>query len=76
MLLQAEQVAPAETSAVCVCVCVCGDGWLILCVLITQRTTGVQPHPAPDSNQPDWGQVRLLKPATHHTPHTRCHRVM
>ena len=31
--------------------CVCGDGWFNLCTLITQCATGVQPHPAPESNQ-------------------------
>ena len=30
-------------------------------------TTGVQPHPAPESNQSDLGQMRLLKPAIIHT---------
>jgi len=29
----------------------------------------VCPHPTPDSNQLDWGQVRLLKPAANHTHH-------
>ncbi|CAL8326343.1 unnamed protein product [Lota lota] len=46
---------------------VCGGGWFNLCTLIAQCATGVQPHPAPDSNQSDSGQVRLLKPATIHT---------
>ena len=32
-------------------------------------TTGVQPHPAPESNQTDSGQVRLLKLAINHTLH-------
>ena len=27
------------------------DGWSNLCSLITQCATGVQPHPAPESNQ-------------------------
>ena len=44
-----------------------GDGWLNLCTLISQCTTGVQPHPAPESIQSDSGQVRLLKPAINHT---------
>jgi len=54
-------------------VCVCGDGWFNLSALISQQyTTGVQPHPAAsESNQPDWGQVRPLKPATKHT-HIEC----
>ncbi|CAL8296460.1 unnamed protein product [Lota lota] len=46
---------------------VCGDGWFNLCTLIAQCATGVQPHPAPESNQSDSGQVRLLKPAINHT---------
>ena len=29
--------------------CVC-DGWFNLCTLITPCATGVQPHPAPESN--------------------------
>ena len=40
------------------------DGRFILCALIAQCTTGVQPHPAPESNQSDSGKVRLLKPDT------------
>ena len=44
-----------------------GDGWLKRCTLIAQRATGVQPHPAPESNQSDSGQVKLLKPAIIHT---------
>ena len=43
----------------------CGDGWVNLCSLIAQRTTGVQPRPPPDSNQPD--SVRLLEPDIIHT---------
>ncbi|CAL8369284.1 unnamed protein product [Gadus morhua 'NCC'] len=31
------------------------------------RATGAQPHPAPESNQSDSGQVRLLKPTVIHT---------
>ena len=38
------------------------DGWFNLLVFITECTTGVQPHPALEPNQPDLGQVRLLKP--------------
>ena len=30
-----------------------GDGWFSLCALIAQCTTGVQPHPAPESYQSD-----------------------
>ena len=30
--------------------------------LISQCTRGVQPHPVPQSNQSDSGQVRLIKP--------------
>ena len=44
------------------CVCVCGDGGFDPCTLVSQCATGVQPHPAPESNQFDAGQVRLLKP--------------
>ena len=44
---------------------VCGDGWFNLCSLITQRETGVQPPPAPESNQTR--PLRLLKPAIAHT---------
>ena len=43
-------------------VCVWGDGWS----LIAQCATGVQPHPAPESNL-TLGLTRLLKPATIHT---------
>jgi len=48
-------------SWVCVCVCVC--------VVMAGLSCGpllvnVQPHPVPESSQPDWGQVGLLKPAT------------
>ena len=46
---------------------VCGDDWNNWSALIAQRTTGVQPHPAPQSNKADSGQVRLLKPAIIHT---------
>ena len=42
-----------------------GDGWSNLCTLITQWATGVQPHPAPESNQT--GQPRLLGLAIIHT---------
>ena len=43
----------------------CGDGWLNLYTLIThQSTTGVQPHPAQESNQT---ANCLLKPAIIHT---------
>ena len=33
-------------------------------------TTGVQPHPAPEPNQTDLSQVRLLKPVINHTHST------
>ena len=51
-------------------VCVCGDGWFDL--LHIDCSTGVQPHSPPESNQSDWGQLTLLKPAvicTHSTPY-------
>ena len=35
----------------------CGYGWSNLCTLITQRATGVQPHPAPDFNQTRPGEA-------------------
>ena len=35
-----------------------GDGCFNLCT---------QPHPAPESNQSEWGQVRLRKPGIIHT---------
>ncbi|CAL8234129.1 unnamed protein product [Arctogadus glacialis] len=44
---------------------VCGDFWFNLCTLIAQCVTGVQPLPAPESNQT--GQPRLLGPAIIHT---------
>ena len=44
-----------------------GDGWYNLCTLISQCTTGVQPYPAPESNQSDLAPVRLPKPAIIHT---------
>ena len=34
-----------------------GDGWSNLCTLITQWATGVQPHPAPESNQTPPGEA-------------------
>jgi hypothetical protein len=34
-----------------------GDGWFNLCRLITQCTTGVQPNPAPGSNQTPPGEA-------------------
>ena len=37
---------------------VCGESWFIVGALIV-HDTGVQPHPAPESNQSDLGQVRL-----------------
>ena len=44
----------------------CGDGWFNLCTLITQCATGVQPHPAPESNQTRPGEAA----STRHHPHT------
>ena len=44
---------------------VCGDGWFNLCTLITQCATGVQPHPAPESNQTGPGEAA----STSHHPH-------
>ncbi|KAJ3582759.1 hypothetical protein NHX12_000268 [Muraenolepis orangiensis] len=38
-------------------------------LLTVEGPTGAQPHPAPDSNQSDQGQVRLSQLATH-TPHS------
>ena len=46
MFWQAAQVVTFNMSALSECVCV--DGWFILHALITQCTTGVQLHPAPD----------------------------
>ena len=43
----------------------CGNGRLVLLNAFTE--TGVQPHPAPESNQSDSGIRRLLKPAIIHT---------
>ena len=37
------------------------DGWFNLCTLVPECRTGVKPHPAPESIQPDSGHVRLLK---------------
>ena len=50
----------------------CGDGWFKLCTLIAQCTTGVQPRPAPEFNQYDSGQVRLLKSAIIHIYAVNC----
>ena len=41
----------------------------VVCVLIAQRTTGMQSYPAQESNQSDSDQMRLLKPAILHTHH-------
>ena len=41
-----------------------------LCLDYPNGTPGVQPHPAPESNQSDPGQVRLCKPAINHTLHS------
>ena len=46
-----------------VCVLMAGLSWVPWLL----STTGVQPHPDPESNQSDSGQVRLLKPAINHT---------
>ena len=50
---------------------VCGDDSANLYTLTAQCAAGVQPHPAPESNQSDSCQVRLLNPAIIHThmPH-------
>ena len=50
-----------------VCGDVCGDVRLNLCPFISQCTTGLQPHLAPESHQSDSGPVRLLKTAIAHT---------
>ena len=44
--------------------------WFNLCTLIASWETGVQPHQAPESNQSESGQVRLLKLAIIHMPHS------
>ena len=38
---------------------VCGDSWFILGAMIAHDCSSVQPHPAPETNQSDSGQVRL-----------------
>ena len=43
-VLQAEQVLPSDSS-----VCVCGAGGFDLCAMISQCSTGVQPHPSPEA---------------------------
>jgi len=48
--------------------CVCGDGWFNLWALT--NAPQVCSLSQPQTNQPDWGQVRLLKPATNHTHST------
>ena len=40
---------------------VSGKGWFNLCSLIAQCATGVQPHPAPESNQSESGQIILTR---------------
>ena len=45
---------------------VCVVGWFNLCTLITLCATGVQPHPAPESNQTQPGEAD----STSHRPHT------
>ena len=47
---------------------VCGDGWNNVWSLTAQCATGVQPQPAPESNQTDLAQVMQLQPDTTHTP--------
>lgn len=37
------------------------DSWFILCALIAQCATCVQPHPAPTSNQPTLGLEDMEK---------------
>ncbi|CAL8387263.1 unnamed protein product [Boreogadus saida] len=49
---------------------VCVVGWFNLCTLITLCATGVQPHPAPESNQTQPGdqgpqRTRALGPMTY-----------
>ena len=44
--------------------------WRRLSVFIVRCTTGVQPYPAPESNQSDSDQVRLPKPPLRHTHST------
>lgn len=59
-----------KQDAVSALLSVCGDGRFILCTLIGQDPTGVQPHPAPESNQLDSGQLGwwlLNHPPTTHT---------
>ena len=58
-----EQAIPAAWSELSISVC--GDHWLNLWAVISGRPPGVQPHPAPESNQSVAGQVRL--PRTHST---------
>ena len=48
----------------------CDGTSLLQRLLMTECTTGVQPHPAPEPNPPDWGQVRLLQPALNPTAST------
>ncbi|CAL8272225.1 unnamed protein product [Lota lota] len=71
LLLRLNAMRPADGAPCChaeeLSPSVCGGGWFNLCTLIAQCATGVQPHPAPESNQSDSGQVRLLKPAPIHT---------
>ena len=41
--------------------------WLVEPVCMITQCTQVQPHPSPESNQSDSGQVRLPKPAINYT---------
>lgn len=59
-VVKKDSMLTLSLSGVCVCVC---EGWLILCALIRQYTTGVQPW-----SLISLAQVRLLKPA--HQSHT------
>jgi len=56
--------------SVCVCVCVCGDGWFILCALISQMHPRRAASPRPQSlislTRARWGC--LNQPPTTHTP--------
>ena len=45
------------------------DGWFNLCTLITPCATGVQPHPAPESNQSDSGPDEAAYTNHPHTLH-------
>ena len=50
-----------------------GDGWFNLCSLISQCATGVQPHPALESNQRPPGEAASTSHHTHTHTRTRTH---